>query len=62
MVSELKKFLDAKKSDYRLLGDVERYILKKPRGNRGTTVLHPSEFIKADWCHRYSNDWWRAQT
>lgn len=50
----LKDFLDTKKNDYRLLGDVERHILKKARPPRSTTVLHPSEIIKPDWCHRYS--------
>lgn len=51
---ELKKFLDAKKTETRLLGDVERHLLLKPPSNRRTDVLHPSEIIKADWCHRYS--------
>ena len=54
-MGDLKKFLDAKKADTRLLGDVERFILKKPLGDRSTTVLHPSEIIKKDWCHRYSS-------
>lgn len=55
MATELKKFLDAKKPDYRLLGDVERFILKKNQtSTRRTDVLHPSEIIKPDWCHRYS--------
>lgn len=51
---DLKKFLDAKKKDYRLLGDVERHILLQPPSDRRTDVLHPSEIIKADWCHRYA--------
>ena len=54
MVNDLKKFLDAKKSDHRLMGDVERHLLMKPKGDRRTDVLHPSEIIKRDWCHRYS--------
>lgn len=54
MVNDLKKFLDAKKTDSRLLGDVERHLLKQPRGDRSTTVLHPSEIIKADFCLKYS--------
>ena len=45
MVNDLKKFLDAKKSDHRLMGDVERHLLMKPKGDRRTDVLHPSEII-----------------
>ena len=54
MVTDLKKFLDATKSDSRLIGDVERHLLKKPREDRSTTVLHPSEIIKDDFCFKYS--------
>jgi hypothetical protein len=52
--SELQKFLDAKKKPYRLIGDVERHLLQRPVGDRSTTVLHPSEIIKKDWCKRAS--------
>jgi hypothetical protein len=51
---ELKKFLDAKKTETRLMGDVERHLMRRPESDRRTDVLHPSEMIKADWCHRYS--------
>jgi len=51
---ELKKFLDAKKTNRRLVGDVERFLLSRPPGDRSTTVLHPSEIIKRDWCLRQS--------
>lgn len=51
---DLKKFLEATKADTRLLGDVERHLLLKPLGNRSTLVLHPSEIIKSDFCHKYS--------
>jgi len=51
---DLKKFLDAKKKPTRLLGDVERHLLARPAGDRSTTVLHPSEIIKKDWCKRAS--------
>ncbi len=51
---ELKKFLDAKKTEPRLLGDVERYLMRKEPSPRRTDVLHPSEIIKSDWCHRYA--------
>jgi hypothetical protein len=54
MNPELKKFLDAKSKPTRLLGDVERHLLSRPPGNRSTTVLHPSEIIKKDWCKRAS--------
>ena len=54
MNSDLKKFLDAKKSNRRLVGDVERHLLSKPPGDRRTDVLHPSEIIRRDWCKRAS--------
>lgn len=54
MATDLQKFLDAKKTDTRLIGDIERFLLKKPRDKRRTDVLHPSEIIKSDWCHKYS--------
>jgi len=52
--SMLDKFLDAKKVPTRLLGDVERYMLKREPEPRSSTVFHPSEIIKHDFCHRYS--------
>lgn len=52
--SDLKKFLDAKTKPYRLLGDLERHLQKRPVGDRSTTVLHPSEMIKKDFCRRGS--------
>lgn len=54
MEKELKKFLDAKKTETRLLGDVERHLMRQPLGDRSTLVLHPSEIIKPDFCMRYS--------
>lgn len=50
----LKRFLDAKKHKTRLVGDIERYLLSRPPGDRRTDVLHPSEIIKRDWCKRAS--------
>jgi CRISPR/Cas system-associated exonuclease Cas4 (RecB family) len=50
--SDLKMFLDTTSKPSRLIGSVERYILSRPPGDRSTTVLHPSEIIKKDWCHR----------
>lgn len=52
--SNLQKFLDAKKPETRLLGSIERHLLARPVGDRSTTVLHPSEIIKRDWCKRGS--------
>ena len=51
---ELKRWLDAKAKPNRVLGDIERYLLGRPAGDRSTTVLHPSEIIKRDWCRRAS--------
>lgn len=52
--TDLKKFLDAKARPTRLLGDIERHLMARPVGDRSTTVLHPSEIIKRDWCKRAS--------
>jgi hypothetical protein len=52
--AELKRFLDAKSKPTRVLGDIERYLQKRPAGDRSTTVLHPSEIIKPNWCKRGS--------
>lgn len=54
MATELQKYLDSKKVPTRLIGEVERHLLKQPRDKRRTDVLHPSEIVKSDWCHRYS--------
>lgn len=54
MATDLQKYLDSKKTPTRLIGEVERHLLKQPKSDRSTTVLHPSEIIKPDWCHRYS--------
>ena len=54
MATDLQKYLDTKKIPTRLIGEVERHLLKQPRQERRTDVLHPSEIIKSDWCHRYS--------
>jgi hypothetical protein len=51
---ELKRFLDAKKTETRLMGDIERHLMRRPESDRRTDVLHPSEIIKADWCHKYA--------
>ena len=54
MENDLKRFLDAKKREPRLTGDIERHLMRRPIGDRSTTVLHPSEIIKADFCYKYS--------
>ena len=54
MNAELKRFLEAKKSNPRLVGDVERHLLSRAPEARSTTVLHPSEMVKKDWCLRAS--------
>lgn len=49
----LKKFLDVRDRDTRVIGSLERYLLSTPRStSRATDVIHPSEMAKADWCHR----------
>lgn len=50
----LKSALDGQKRKRRLLDDVEKFVLSAPEKPRSTTVLHPSEIIKPDWCHRAS--------
>ena len=51
MENDLKRFLDAKKREPRLLGDIERHLMRRPLGYRSTTVLHPSEMIKNCTCY-----------
>lgn len=49
----LKKFLDVRDKNTQVVGSVERYLLARPRDtSRSTTVIHPSEMAKPDWCHR----------
>jgi hypothetical protein len=50
----MKRFLDAKKTPNRVLGAIERHLMSRPPENRSTTVLHPSEIIKPDFCLRSS--------
>ena len=52
--ADLERFLAAKKTRSRLLGDIERFLQKRPAGDRSTTVLHPSEIIKDNFCLRGS--------
>lgn len=49
----LKKFLDTKKVNSRLIGPLERHMLTRPPDtSRRTDVLHPSDLIKSDFCAR----------
>ena len=52
--TDLQKYFDTTKADTRLLGPIERHLIKKDPDERSTDVLHPSEIIKDDFCHRYS--------
>lgn len=54
--SPLKKFLDVnKKKQTRVLGSVERHLIARPKdGSRRTDVLHPSDMVSEEWCHRAS--------
>lgn len=52
--NDLWKLLDTKAKSARLLGAIDRHLLARPVGDRSTTVLHPSEIIKRDWCKRAS--------
>lgn len=51
---DLRAFLDASKAPSRLIAPIERHLLTRAPGDRPTDVLHPSEIIAADWCHRAS--------
>jgi hypothetical protein len=51
----LKSFLEAGKSNTRIISSVERHVLSKPRDElRRTNVLHPSEMVDPSWCYRAS--------
>jgi len=49
-----KDFVDASKKPTRVLGALERYVLSIPDDERSHTVLHPSDMVSPDWCHRAS--------
>lgn len=49
----LKKFLDSRRVDTRLIGPIERHLLTRPQDkSRRLDVLHPSEIVKNDFCKR----------
>lgn len=47
----LKAFLEAKKQESVILGDVARFLQLKA-DDRATHVIHPSEMARKDWCAR----------
>ncbi|KJK56223.1 hypothetical protein UK12_23860 [Saccharothrix sp. ST-888] len=50
----LAAYLEAAKSTEVIYGDIQKHVLRKaalPDGRR-QDVLHPSEMVKSDWCHR----------
>lgn len=52
---KLKNFVDAGKSNTRVIGKVERHVLAKPVDNtRSFDGLHPSAMVSKFWCHRAS--------
>jgi hypothetical protein len=52
---KLKDFVDAGKSNTRVIGKVERHVLSKPVDNsRSFDGLHPSAIVSKFWCHRAS--------
>ena len=51
----LKKFIDVSKKNTRVIGSVERHLLTRPKDkSRRTDMLHPSDMVGSDWCHRAS--------
>jgi hypothetical protein len=49
----LKAYLDASRTQDQLYADIQKHVLVKAgHSDRRTDVLHPSEMIKTDWCHR----------
>jgi hypothetical protein len=47
---DLKAYLNTKKRDSRLLGDLERHVLTQPFDERDQSYIHPSDIIKPEWC------------
>lgn len=46
-------YLDTVKTEEPLFRDVQRHVLLLAANNdRDQTVMHPSEMVKSDWCHR----------
>lgn len=51
--SPLTGFMEAKKTDTRLIGPISRHLLMRPLDtSRRQDVLHPSELVKDDFCLR----------
>lgn len=51
---QLTEYLNAAKAVEPLYGDVQKHVLDKAGGASGRRldVMHPSEMVKSDWCHR----------
>ncbi|MFC9505370.1 hypothetical protein [Streptomyces sp. NPDC057002] len=49
----LTEYLNAAKAVEPLYGDVQKHVLEKAGkpSDRRQDILHPSEMVKADWCH-----------
>lgn len=50
----LKDLLKKEARSTRLMGAVESFVANAPDKPRDQSVLHPSEIVKPDWCHRAS--------
>lgn len=49
----LKKYLATSKKPNRIIGAIERHLLTRPLDtSRRQDVMHPSEILGDDWCHR----------
>jgi hypothetical protein len=47
----LKAFLSADKGT-RVIGQVDRYLMARPKDDRNMLVIHPSAMASKTWCHR----------
>ena len=55
LTGELKKFVEVGKKNSRVLSTIERNLLASPpASDRRHDVLHPSQMVKSDWCHKAS--------
>jgi hypothetical protein len=50
--SSLSKYLDSKKVETRIVGPIERHLISRPKEDRRTDVIHPSDLCKRDFCAR----------
>lgn len=53
--ASMSQYLKEGRTETRVLGPIGRHLLSRPLDtSRRQDVLHPSEMIKEDWCHRAS--------